>query len=117
VEPDRREEFTHTSDARRMAWAWKRYTETGIEQGQELGADRYHELRYEELVREPQAEAVRLLDFLEITAEPSRDKFQNAMSRADESSVGKWRDTFYRSELDDIEAEAGDLLRRLGYDD
>jgi hypothetical protein len=117
VEPKRREEFTHTSDARRVAWAWRRYTEAGMEQGQELGPDRYHELRYEALVREPQTEAVRLLDFLEITPEPSRDKFLNAMSRADESSVGNWRNTFYRSELDEIEAEAGDLLRRLGYDD
>ena len=30
VEPERREEFLRTSDARRMAWAWRRYTETGL---------------------------------------------------------------------------------------
>ena len=37
VEPDRRDEFLHTSDARRMAWAWRRYTEAGLTDGPALG--------------------------------------------------------------------------------
>lgn len=37
--------------------------------------------------------------------------------RADDSSVGTWRSTFYPSELNEIETEAGDLLRQLGYAD
>jgi len=117
VEPERREEFIRTSDARRMAWAWRRYTETGLQEGLRLGPGRYYEMRYEDLVRDPKSEADRILDFLDITREASRDKFLEAMSRADASSVGKWRGSFYRSELDEIEAEAGDLLRQLGYDD
>lgn len=117
VEPERREEFLHTSDARRMAWAWRRYTETGLAEGSRLGTRRYHELRYESLVRAPLDEGERILDFLGITAPASRDRFLTAVQRADDSSVGTWRSTFYPSELAEIEAEAGDLLRQLGYAD
>ena len=117
VEPDRREEFLATSDARRMAWAWRRYTEAGLKDGQALGEERYHELRYEDLVSRPVDEAEQILDFLGIERQQSRDAFISAAMRADGSSVGTWRNTFYPSEMADIDAEAGDLLRQLGYDD
>jgi hypothetical protein len=117
VEPERREEFIRTSDARRMAWAWRRYTETGLKEGTSLGPERYHELRYEDLVRRPIDEGERILDFLGIDRKRSRDTFISATMRADDSSVGTWRNTFYPSELAEIDAEAGDLLRQLGYDD
>jgi hypothetical protein len=117
VEPDRRDEFLRTSDARRMAWAWRRYTEAGLRDGPALGPERYHELRYEDLVRQPYAEAERILDFLGVERQSSRDAFVSAAMRADDSSVGTWRSTFYPSEMAEIEAEAGDLLRQLGYDD
>jgi len=117
VERDRRDEFLRTSDARRMAWAWRQYTEAGLRDGPALGAERYHELRYEDLVREPVDEAEKILDFLEIKRKKSRDAFTSASMRADDSSVGTWRNTFYPSEMAEIDAEAGDLLRQLGYDD
>ncbi|MFV2061888.1 MAG: sulfotransferase [Chloroflexota bacterium] len=117
VEPDRREEFVSTSDARRMAWAWRRYTETGLSQASVLGAERYHELRYEDLVREPIDEGERILRFLDIKGEAARELFLNACLRADDSSVGTHRSTFFPSEMAEIDAEAGDLLRRLGYTD
>jgi len=117
VEPERRDEFLQTSDAKRMAWAWRRYTEAGLKDGAALGADRYHELRYEDLVREPVDEAEKILDFMQIKRQKSRDAFTSATMRADDSSVGTWRSTFYPSEMAEIDAEAGDLLRQLGYDD
>jgi hypothetical protein len=117
VEPERREEFMQTSDARRMAWAWRRYTAAGLEHGTALGPERYHELRYENLVRQPLEEGEKILDFLGIGRARSRDVFLNATLRADDSSVGTWRSTFYPSELAEIDAEAGHLLRQLGYDD
>jgi hypothetical protein len=117
VEPERREEFVSTSDARRMAWAWKRYTETALRDGPALGTSRYHELRYEGLVTDPEGEGERILDFLGIDGERSRGAFQKAVRRADDTSVGTWRSTFYPSEMAEIDAEAGDLLRQLGYAD
>ncbi len=53
----------------------------------------------------------------DIKRQKSRDAFISATMRADDSSVGTWRSTFYPSELAEIDAEAGDLLRQLGYDD
>jgi hypothetical protein len=117
VEPERRDEFLRTSDARRMAWAWRRYTEAGMAQADALGPERYHELRYESLVRDPDSEGERILDFLGIDAAKSRETFLASTQRADDSSVGTWRNTFYKSELAEIDAEAGDLLRELGYID
>jgi hypothetical protein len=117
VEPERRDEFLRTSDARRMAWAWRRYTEAGQAQADVLGPERYHELRYENLVRDPDAEGEMILDFLGIDSAKSRVAFLAATQRADDSSVGTWRNTFYRSELADIQVEAGDLLSQLGYTD
>ena len=117
VEPERREEFVRTSDARRMAWAWRRYTETGPARGARLGPERYHELRYE-IARAGAARRGRAHPRLPgHPASASRDRFLTALQRADDSSVGTWRTTFYPSELAEIEAEAGDLLRRLGYVD
>ena len=59
-----------------------------------------------------------LLDFLGISApRPRGTIFLTAVQRADDSSVGTWRSTFYPSELAEVEAEAGELLRRLGYAD
>ena len=116
VEPERRVEFARASDARRMAWAWRRYTEAGLRDGPPLGPARYHELRYESLIREPAAEAERILDFLGIRDQASRAAFITACQRADGASLGSWRTAFYPSEVADIESEAGDLLGRLGYD-
>ena len=115
VEPERREEFVETSDARRMAWAWRRYTQTGLDHAEVLGSERYLELRYESFVRDPDTEGERILDFLGITSETSRGTFLTATQRADTSSIGTWRNTFYPSEMAEIDAEAGDLLRQLGY--
>jgi hypothetical protein len=117
VEPERSEEFARVSDARRMAWAWRRYTEAGLRDGPPLGPARYHELRYESLVREPPAEAERILDFLGIRDRASRAAFVAACERADGASLGSWRSAFYPSEVADIEAEAGALLAQLGYTD
>ena len=61
--------------------------------------------------------ADRILDFLGIRRKKSRDIFTSAAMRADDTSVGTWRSTFYPSEMAEIDAEAGDLLRQLGYDD
>src|SRR4029077_16723583 len=44
VEPERREEFSRVSDARRCAWAWRRYV--GAVRSAEAG-DRLLEIRYE----------------------------------------------------------------------
>jgi hypothetical protein len=115
VEKDRVREFETTSDAHRMIWAWRRYTEAALRDGPPLGPTRYHELRYESLVTDPRTEATRILDFLDITRPASRTAFLAAADRASEGSMGSWERTFSPAEVAIIDADSGALLRSLGY--
>ena len=54
VEPERAEEFRAASEARRAAWAWRRYVTAA-----RTAHERTHELRYEELVERPESVARR----------------------------------------------------------
>jgi hypothetical protein len=115
VEPARRVEFETTSDLHRAAWAWRRHTEAALEQAAALGPDRYHEIRYETLVRDPVGEAERLSAFLGLDDAASRSCLIEAASGADASSVGGWRTRLDIEQLTVVQAEAGTLLARLGY--
>lgn len=105
VEPERREEFTRVSDARRAAWAWRRYVTAA------RGApERTVELRYEELVAGPSA-TTPLAHALGVGAEQLSEAFADAHA----NSVGRWRRDLTAEQLADVEAEAGPLLAELGY--
>lgn len=104
VEPDRREEFARVSDARRCAWAWRRY----VEEARAANAgDRMLEIRYEALA----TVADRLAEFLDANLASTHrvlDSFRD-------SSIGRWRRELTPEQLADVEAEAGPLLAELGY--
>jgi sulfotransferase family protein len=106
VEPDRRHEFAHVSEARRAAWAWRCY----------VTAARSHptrtiELRYESLVEDPYGEAARVAGALGSEAAPLGEAF----ARVHGASVGRWRTDLSPEQVADVEAEAGPLLEELGY--
>lgn len=115
VETDRVAQFESTSDIHRCIWAWKRHTESVLQVTSQLSKQQYHELRYEHLVTNPNAEANRLLDFLGITAQTSRQRFYQAMSEARPDSVGVWKKELSTEQLRQVEQEAGSLLRKLNY--
>lgn len=115
VEPERQREFEETSDAHRMIWAWRRYTEAALRDGPALGPERYLELRYETLVTNPREEGTKILDFLGVGRPPSRERFLAAIDRAEAGSVGGWRRVFDERQLAEIDADSGELLRQLGY--
>ncbi len=104
VEPERREEFSRVSDARRCAWAWRRYVEAA--RGASI-PDRLLEVRYEALG----SEADRLAGFLGANASSTH----RALDRFRDSSIGRWKKHLTREQLGDVEAEAGQLLAELGY--
>jgi hypothetical protein len=106
VEPERREEFERTSDARRAAWAWRRYV-TAVR----AAAAPVLELRYEDLAAQPAAVAERLASYLRAPEEPLAEAFAHAHG----SSVGRYRKDLDAEQLADVESEAGELLRTLGY--
>ena len=106
VEPERIEEFPAVSDARRAAWAWRRY----------VGAVRTAgipvlEVRYERMADHPDGVATELAEQLGAP----RDALAAALSRAHGTSVGRHRQDLSEEQLADVVAEAGDLLRDLGY--
>jgi hypothetical protein len=106
VEPERRLAFEEASEARRAAWAWRRYVTAA-----QTAPERTVELRYEALVAAPGDEADRLAAVLESDPEPLR----RAFAEARDTSVGRWRQDLTPEQLADVEAEAGALLAELGY--
>ena len=104
VEPERQAEFAEVSDARRCAWAWRRYVEAVRSAS---AGDRLLEVRYEELA----TSADRLAAFLDanvLSMHRSLDDFRD-------DSIGRWRRELTAEQLADVDAEAGSLLRELGY--
>jgi hypothetical protein len=100
VEPERREEFALVSEARRAAWAWRRYVSAAA-------ASARVTIRYEFL----QDDALALSPALDVSADAVRAAFSGF--RPD--SIGRWRRDLSPEQLADVEAEAGALLRDLGY--
>ena len=106
VEDERREEFEHASDARRAAWVWRSY----VTAARSAGA-RVIELRYEQVTGDPVVVASVLAPQLATAVEPLAD----ALARAHGSSVGRYESDLDAEQLSEVEAEAGPLLRELGY--
>jgi hypothetical protein len=106
VEPERREEFEAASEARRAAWAWRRYVSAA-----RAAPERTVELRYEALVGDPHGEADRVADALGAAGEALR----RAFSEVHGASVGRWRRDLTAEQVAEVEAEAGELLSDLGY--
>jgi hypothetical protein len=106
VEPERAEEFARASDARRAAWAWRRY----VSAARELD-ERTLEIRYERLAERPDEVATTVARFLETDSVPLAAAFQDAHA----GSVGRWERDLSPEQVTDVEDEAGALLRALDY--
>ena len=107
VEPGREAEFEQVSDARRAAWAWRRYVTAAA-----AVPERTVELRYERLVADPRAAAEPVAERLGVAVEPVADAFAAVHDR----SAGRWRRDLTAEQLADVEDEAGEALERLGYE-
>jgi len=102
VEPGRELEFEEASDARRAAWAWRRYVSAVRESRVDV-----HEVRYESLADGAGPLAV-------VLACDDRS-LAGALGRAHSDSIGRYRRDLSAEELADVEAEAGPLLAATGY--
>jgi len=105
VEPDRRGEFEETSEARRAAWVWRSYVIAARRASDAV------EIRYETLAADPEGTAAALAARLAAPVEP----LAAALSRAHDASIGRYARDLSREQVADVEAEAGLLLRELGY--
>jgi hypothetical protein len=104
VEPERREEFSQVSDARRCAWAWRRYVEAVRSTN---AGERLLEIRYESF----SSCAEELATFLGANVTSAH----RALDGFRDTSIGRWRRDLTPEQLADVEAEAGPLLAELGY--
>lgn len=102
VEPGREREFEAASDARRAAWAWRRYVSAIRESGVDV-----HEVRYESLADA----AGRLASALDC----DESALSAALGRAHSDSIGRHRRDLSAEQLAEVEAEAGPLLAAAGY--
>ena len=105
VEPERREEFTQVSDARRCAWAWRRYVEAVRVDGRRRAPP-----------RDPLRELLRL--GREARDVPRRERYVGAplarpLQATRRSAAGSASSR--PEQLADVEAEAGPLLAEFGY--
>jgi hypothetical protein len=106
VEPERRAEFEEATDARRAAWVWRRYVEA-VRSAQAAVV----EIRYERLSVDPALVAAALATSLDAPEQ----ELATALMRAHGTSIGRYRTDLTPDQLADVEAEAGGLLRELGY--
>ncbi len=105
VEPGREEEFVEASDARRAAWAWRRYVEAVWRSGMPV-----LEVRYEELVQDPGTVAARISGALGV----SGAALASALSSAHQRSVARWRRDLSAQQLAEVESEIAELYKRSG---
>jgi hypothetical protein len=115
-----------------LAIDWCERVDAGRRAGQALGAIRYHEVRYEQLVAEPEAPIAGVCAFLDLPFEPAmlqfferhddvpaklRDNPRHARL-AEPLSAGSrsWRTAMAPADRERFEAVAGDLLTDLGYE-
>ena len=109
-----------------LSWRW--HVTTGRRDGIRLGRDRYHEVRYEDLVAKPEEALRRIAHFLELDFAPEMLRYHEGKERSDPglSTKGRWlpptlglrdwRVQMAPGEVELYEAIAGDVLTLFGYE-
>ena len=110
---------------------WARAVDRAREAGRRLGPDRYHELSYERLVRDPEPDLRALCDFLGEPFDPAMtepasvadvavpaDKTWHERTRkaVSDDRVGSWRTRLSPDEIALCETILGPRLRSCGYE-
>jgi hypothetical protein len=108
-----------------LYWEWN--VRLGRQAAGLLGPGRYHEMRYEALVSDPEPECRRLCDFLDLDFDPAMLRFHEGHTRERPGLSAKkawqpitpglrsWREQMAPSDIDRFEAVAGPLLDELAY--
>ena len=110
-----------------FACQWKLEVEGARRFGRRVGAERYVELRYEELVAEPEATLRRVCDFLGLDFEPAMLEYHRGvdagrledhprLAQPPTPGVRRWQEQMSAADAELFEATAGGLLAELGYE-
>ncbi|MGM0587757.1 MAG: sulfotransferase family protein [Bacteroidota bacterium] len=119
-----------TNPISQCADTWVKYVEAGLAHRDD---DRYHEVKYEQLVREPETTLKKLSSDLDIPFDSNMLEFYRSKAKSRDikrmpqnpeatqpifsSSMGRWKDDLSPEELDTVYDIAGELLKKLNYID
>jgi hypothetical protein len=107
---------------------WRWHVETARKQGAVMGRALYYELRYEELVREPELTCRELCDFLALPFHDAMLRFHEGRTRTKPGLSAKrawlpvtaglrdWRSQLPAEDTERFESAAGALIAELGYE-
>ena len=107
---------------------WKLQVGSGLRDARGLPGDAYHELKYEQLVRDPEPILRKVTSFLGLPFSPRMLAFNEGKQRNDSRLSAKkawlgptpgirdWRSELNSRSIELFEALAGDLLSALGYE-
>ncbi|NOZ39397.1 MAG: sulfotransferase [Planctomycetes bacterium] len=107
---------------------WKALVGMGCRDGRAIGNGQYCELKYEQLVAQPEIECKKLAHFLDLPHVEAMERYYEGRSQTDEQlstnaawlppTPGRrdWRTQLEAKDLEKFEAAAGDLLDQLGYE-
>jgi hypothetical protein len=96
---------------------WREAIEEVGQLHERVGKDRWIEVRYEQLVREPQHHLSRICEFLEVPFSEQMLNFHEDTSYqpVDVSIADRWRKRMSRRDILQVELAVGELLDRLDY--
>jgi hypothetical protein len=119
--------WAHPTTAAQFACLWRKEVTAARALGRRVGRERYHELRYEDLVADPERAVRAICAFADIPYEPgmldyagsvdvSAKPHQQRLLRPPPSGVRNWPEDLSADEVAAFEAVAGALLGELGYE-
>ena len=121
-------------ELRNSAVRWRTRVSKTVKDGPALLGANYGEVRYEDLLKKPEEEVGRLLEFLgadaseqivrQCVSAASFEKLAGGRKRGQEAAsffrkgiAGDWKNIFTEQNKQDFKAAAGDLLIELGYEE
>ncbi|HET6624244.1 MAG TPA: sulfotransferase [Gaiellaceae bacterium] len=119
--------WAHPRSPAGFACEWKTEVRRARGLGQRVGASRYHEVRYEDLVADTHAVVRSICTFAELPFEPAMLEFagnvdvsakphHQRLLQPPTRGVRNWREQMSVEDVRAFEAVAGDLLAELGYE-
>jgi Sulfotransferase family len=120
------ETWAHPRTVAQFACQWRTEVAAAQQLGARVGPARYLELRYEDLVAEPEQALRRICGHAGLPFEPamldyaesvdvSAKPHQQSLKKPPTTGLRDWRTQLSPAEVESFEEVAGDLLRSLGY--
>jgi hypothetical protein len=119
--------WAHPTTPAQFACLWSKEVSDAGALGRRVGPARFHQVRYEELVGDPDGVIQGICSFADIPFEPDMLAYTDSVDLSDKphqqrllrpptSGVRSWREDMPPEDVAAFEAVAGELLRELGYD-